>query len=154
MAAHSRRGASQVGKSGAGIVLQSVWTSVLITTFGVFERLIIYTGFALTIFTGLAVGAVIVLRLRYPKAGRPFQVPWYPWLPLAYLTATTWIALYTVWNRPRESVVGLLVVATGIPFYLLRGRPSPGSSPYSRRKTVEPLENNSFGGVAIKNDSG
>jgi APA family basic amino acid/polyamine antiporter len=46
------------------MVLQAAWASVLIVFFGVFERLVLYTGFAVTVFAALAVASVVVLRLR------------------------------------------------------------------------------------------
>ena len=103
------------------IVLQSAWTSVLIVS-GTFEQLLVYAGFILTVFLALAVAGLIVLRLRRPDLPRPFRVPLYPWLPGAYVAFSVWIAVFTLRGRPKESLFGLLTVAAGIPFYLLRRR--------------------------------
>ncbi len=105
------------GTPARAIFLQSAWTSVLILFFRVFERLLVFTGFALTVFLALAVGAVIVLRIRRPDLERPFRVPLYPWLPAAYVAFSIWIAAHTLMDRPQEALWGILTVAAGIPFY-------------------------------------
>jgi APA family basic amino acid/polyamine antiporter len=103
------------------ILLQSAWSTVLIIS-GTFEQLLVYTGFSLTLFATLAVAALIVLRVRRPGLPRPFRVPLYPWLPAAYVAFSVWIAVFTVRGRPKETLFGLLTVAAGVPFFLLRRR--------------------------------
>ena len=101
------------------IFLQSAWSSVLIYFWGSFERLIIYTGFTLVVFSALAVLAVPVLRRRRPDLPRPYRVPGYPVVPALFVLMSGWIAVFTLYGRPRESLLGLLTVAAGVPFYLL-----------------------------------
>jgi APA family basic amino acid/polyamine antiporter len=105
------------GTPARAIFLQSLWTSVLIIFSRAFEQLVIYTGFALSVFAALAVAALIVLRVRRPDAPRPFRVPLYPWLPAAYVAMSAWIAVYSVRGRPKETLYGVLTVLAGIPFY-------------------------------------
>lgn len=104
------------------IVLQSAWASVLIVFFGAFEPLVVYTGFAITIFSAMAVAALIVLRIRRPDALRPFKVPGYPWIPGAYVTVSIWIVAVTVFSRPTETLLGLLTIVAGIPCYMITRR--------------------------------
>jgi APA family basic amino acid/polyamine antiporter len=101
------------------MVLQAAWASVLILFFGVFERLVLYTGFAVTVFAALAVASLIVLRVRHARLARPFGVPAYPLLPAGYVAVSAWIAGYTIVNRPAEAVLAILTVAAGVPFYFL-----------------------------------
>ena len=101
------------------IFLQSTWSSVLIVFWGSFERLLIYTGFTLVVFSALAVLAVPVLRLRRPDLHRPYRVPGYPAVPALFVLVSGWIVIFTLYGRPRESLLGLLTVAAGVPFYLL-----------------------------------
>ena len=101
------------------IFLQSAWSSVLIYFWASFERLVLYVGFTLVLFAALAVLAVPVLRFRRPDLPRPYRVPGYPAVPALFLLAAAWIAVFTLYDRPRESLLGLLTVAAGIPFYLL-----------------------------------
>ncbi len=86
----------KLGTPARAILLQAAWASVLILFFHAFERVVVYTGFALTAFTALTVIALIVLRVRRPTVARPFLTPGYPWLPSAYLVVSAWILTYTL----------------------------------------------------------
>ena len=107
------------------IVLQSLWASVLILS-GTFERLIIYSGVVLAIFSALAVGSVMVLRRRNPELARPYLVPLYPFVPLCYIVLSATIAVYGFLERPIEAGLGVATVLAGVPLYVLwtqmRGR--------------------------------
>ncbi|MEE8240074.1 MAG: hypothetical protein V3R16_02300, partial [Nitrospirales bacterium] len=100
------------------ILLQSLWASLLVLTVP-FERLLIYSGFVLTIFSALAVAAVMVLRLRAPALDRPFRIPLYPLPPLAYLAVAALIVTYAIVERPVESVLAMGTVLAGVPFYFI-----------------------------------
>jgi basic amino acid/polyamine antiporter, APA family len=115
------------------IVAQTVWTSLLILT-GSGNALITYTGFSITLFLGIAVFALFVLRRREPHAVRPFKALGYPLAP-AIFTAACFIilanALYTDLVKPMAagttfgpSAAGLLIIALGLPIYwwFARGR--------------------------------
>jgi APA family basic amino acid/polyamine antiporter len=113
------------------IVAQTVWTSLLILT-GSGNALITYTGFSITLFLGIAVFAVFVLRRREPNAERPFKALGYPIAP-AIFTAACFIilanALYTDLVKPvvagtpiGPSAWGLLVIGLGLPIYYLFAR--------------------------------
>jgi APA family basic amino acid/polyamine antiporter len=107
------------------IVLQSLWASVLILS-GTFERLVIYSGVVLAIFSALAVGSVMILRRRNPELARPYRVPLYPFIPLCYVVLSTAIAVYGLIERPIEGWLGIATVMAGVPLYVLwtqlRGR--------------------------------
>jgi APA family basic amino acid/polyamine antiporter len=111
-AVHSSRGTPV-----RAILLQSAWASVLIVFFGAFEPLVVYTGFAVTAFTGMAVAGLIVLRLRRPDMPRPFLGPGYPWIPAAFVAVAVWIVGYSTLVRPTETLFGLLTIGVGIPSY-------------------------------------
>jgi basic amino acid/polyamine antiporter, APA family len=104
------------------LIAQAAWTSMLIVFFGAFEPLVVYVGFALTAFTIAAVLSVIVLRLKRPDLPRPFRVPLYPYLPLAFISASSWIAIHTLMERPLESCLGIATVAAGLPIEYGRRR--------------------------------
>jgi APA family basic amino acid/polyamine antiporter len=103
------------------IAMQSLWVSVLIVS-GTFEQLVIYSGFALAIFSALAVGSVIMLRWRSPALQRPYRVPFYPLTPLVYLSVSLLIIAYAVSERPVESLLSTVTVLSGAPFFFLRKR--------------------------------
>lgn len=99
------------------ILLQSVWTTILICFWASLEKLLVYTGFALVLFAALAVCAVFVLRIRRPDLPRPYRVPGYPLVPALFVLASLWMGIFTLRGRPTESLLGLLTVAAGVPFY-------------------------------------
>lgn len=101
------------------IILQATWTTFLITVFGVFERIVVYTGFAITIFSAATVAAVLVMRWREPERVRPFRMPAARSLVIIYVGVSALIAGYTIADRPVEALLGLLTVAGGLPIYWL-----------------------------------
>jgi APA family basic amino acid/polyamine antiporter len=108
------------------IVAQTVWTTLLILT-GSGNALITYTGFSITLFLGIAVFALFVLRRREPNAPRPFKALGYPIAPAIFTIACFLIlanALYTDLVTPLTmgqplgpSAIGLFVIALGLPLY-------------------------------------
>lgn len=107
------------------IVAQSIWSGVLVLS-GTLGQLVSYTGFALVLFSGIAVGAMFVLRRRHPDAPRPFRAWGYPWAPALFVAAAAVMVVNELWRNPRTSAAGLLVIAAGIPVYwLMQRRASP-----------------------------
>jgi APA family basic amino acid/polyamine antiporter len=109
------------------ILLQSLWASVLILS-GSFERLVIYSGTVLTIFTALAVGALLILRRQEPTLPRPYRTPLYPFVPAFYLLVSAVIVGTALYERPVEGGLGIATVLAGTPLYLL-WRKLSGNSP-------------------------
>jgi APA family basic amino acid/polyamine antiporter len=103
------------------ILLQSLWASVLILS-GSFERLVIYSGTVLMIFSALAVGAVPLLRRQEPHLPRPYRTPLYPFVPGFYLLVSILIVMSALYERPVEGGLGIATVLAGTPLYLLRRR--------------------------------
>ncbi len=98
-----------------------VWSSLLALS-GSFEQLYTYVIFTMWVFSGAAIFAVIVLRRRLPALPRPYRVPAYPFLPLAFVLIAAAIVINTVVSKPLESLAGLGIVLTGIPLYLAWNR--------------------------------
>jgi APA family basic amino acid/polyamine antiporter len=99
------------------MVAQGVWSGVLVLC-GTLSELVAYTGFAIVLFSGLAVAAVFVLRHRRPDAPRPFKAWGYPWAPAVFVAASAVIVVHEVARNPRPSAAGLAVIAAGVPMYL------------------------------------
>ena len=51
-------------------------------------------------------------------APRPYRAWGYPWLPMVFVLGSGGFVVNTLLERPTESVVGLVLVLTGIPVYL------------------------------------
>jgi APA family basic amino acid/polyamine antiporter len=100
------------------ITAQAVWSSVLVLS-GSLEQLVNYTGFAVVVFSGVAVLAVFKLRQRDPEALRPFKALGYPIAPAFFVAASAIMVVYEVINEPVPTMAGLGVIAVGVPVYLL-----------------------------------
>jgi len=107
------------------LVLQGAISLVQLLS-GRFDQLVRFTMFAIVSFSTLTVGAVIVLRVRRPDAVRAFRVPGYPWVPCLFIAVSVWMLwnVLTFGDGAREALVGLAIVATGVPAYVaFRARP-------------------------------
>jgi APA family basic amino acid/polyamine antiporter len=119
----SARGAPAVATA-----LQVAWSLALLWTAS-FERILIYSGVGLAVFSMLTVGAVYVLRRRRPDLPRPFRTPGYPLVPAVYLVGTGLLTAAVLYERPVVSSISLLSIAVGVPVYYL------GASAARRRRT-------------------
>ena len=109
------------------ILAMGAWTFVLAMS-GTFEQLLGYVVFGLWIFFGLTVGAVLILRRTRPDLPRPVRVWGFPATPIVFLAATTFIAVSALVTGPRNALGGVLIIALGVPVYLVwRARRNPPS---------------------------
>jgi APA family basic amino acid/polyamine antiporter len=81
-------------------------------------ELIRYVGFTLSIFAGLTVAAVFILRSKYPDAARPHRTIGYPVTPALFLAATAWIALAQMNANPKEASWTIATLGIGVAAYL------------------------------------
>jgi APA family basic amino acid/polyamine antiporter len=103
------------------IVAQSIWSGLLVLSGGA-SALIRYTGFAVVLFSGVAVAALFVLRRREPDAPRPFKALGYPFAPAVFVVASLLIVANAIYSDPRPSGAGVLIIAAGVPLYLMFSR--------------------------------
>ena len=99
------------------IAAQALWATVLILT-GSLDALGNYVAFAITLFAGIAVAAVFVLRARDPQAPRPFKAVGYPVTPAIFVLFSIVMIANAIYREPTSSLTGLLVIGAGIPLYL------------------------------------
>lgn len=85
---------------------------------GRFEELLSFATSAMLAFSTLTVAAVLVLRLRRPEVARPFRVPGYPLVPLAFIAGNVWVLWNVLASGARPVLGAVAVVATGIPAYV------------------------------------
>jgi len=100
----------------SAIVAQSVWSSLLLLSAQA-DALVNYTGFAITLFLGLAVAGLFILRAREPNADRPFRAVGYPIAPAVYTLASAMILANALWKDPVPTFTGAAIMALGIPLY-------------------------------------
>ena len=100
----------------ASIVVQALW-SCLLALSGTYDQLTDCVIFASWIFYGLVTSSVFVLRRKLRDVPRPYATLGYPLVPLAFVVTAAWLVANTLRERPVESVAGLALIATGLPFY-------------------------------------
>ncbi|MDH3254821.1 MAG: APC family permease, partial [Acidobacteriota bacterium] len=102
---------------GRSLWAQSLW-AVVLTLSGTYEQLYTYVVFAAVLFHVGTGAAVFVLRRRHPDAPRPYKVWGYPWVPLLFILALIVLVGNTLVEKPIESLLGLGLVALGVPAYV------------------------------------
>jgi APA family basic amino acid/polyamine antiporter len=103
------------------IVAQGMWSGVLVLS-GTLSQLVSYTGFAVVLFSGVAVAALFVLRRREPTAERPFSALGYPWAPALFVLASLVMVANEIWRNGATAGAGIAVIAAGVPVYFLMRR--------------------------------
>lgn len=103
------------------ILVQGAWT-VLLTLSGSYQTLISYALFAMWLFHAMAVFAVVVFRRKLPGAPRPYKMWGYPVAPLLFVAFSLWFVWNTFIARPGSSLMGAIIIGSGIPVYYLWAR--------------------------------
>jgi APA family basic amino acid/polyamine antiporter len=109
----------------AAIVAQGLWSAVLVLC-GSLSQLVSYTGFAVVLFSAVAVSCVFVLRRRDPAAPRPFRAWGYPWAPGIFVAACAAMVVNEMIRNGATALVGVAVILAGVPVYFLFGRRARG----------------------------
>jgi APA family basic amino acid/polyamine antiporter len=84
---------------------------------GSFDTLTDYVIFAAWIFYALTTAAVFLFRRRLPQAERPYRTLGYPVIPVLFLLAAGWLIVNTFLATPRQALIGLGIIALGLPLY-------------------------------------
>jgi len=109
-------------KNNNGIPVRALWfqavVSILLTLTGTFEEVLLYASFVLQLMGTLTVASIFWLKGRKDAYKSPFK----PFLQIAFILFSLWILGYMLFERPRESVIGLLFVLTGIGTYFMSKR--------------------------------
>ena len=117
----------------AALIAQGIWTVCLtlprtitintttheVTYGNVYNQLLEYIVSADLLFYLLIVAAVIVLRRKTPAADRPYRTWGYPWVPILSMLLAGLLIVDLACLTPTTSGVGILIVLTGVPIYLL-----------------------------------
>ena len=106
------------------LILQCVWSCVLALS-GSFDTLTDYVIFAAWIFYALNTASVFIFRRKMPHAERPYRTLGYPVLPVIFLLAAGWLIYNTLVATPRQALIGLGIIALGLPIYFYWARKNP-----------------------------
>jgi APA family basic amino acid/polyamine antiporter len=98
------------------ILMQAAWASVLALS-GTYDQLSTCAILAIWVFYAVTASAVFVLRRKMPDAPRPYRTPGYPLMPMLFVLVAAWLVVNTIQTNPVESVVGLGIIALGVPVY-------------------------------------
>jgi len=98
------------------LIFQGVLAGLMALS-GTFEELTNLFIFAAWIFYGMAVVALFRLRKTEPLMPRPYRCWGYPWVPGIFVAGALALTLNILIDRPGRSVIGLLLIAAGLPFY-------------------------------------
>lgn len=122
------------------IAAQAAWSGLLVLS-GTFDQLLLYTGFAVVLFSGLAVLALFLLRRKPSErvGGQSFSsdkrqeeqegasapdvtaVPYrawgYPVAPAVFVLASFAMCANAIYREPKPSLAGLVLIAAGLPLY-------------------------------------
>jgi APA family basic amino acid/polyamine antiporter len=112
------------------IAVTCVWSAVLAVS-GSYEQLFTYVTFASVLFSTLGGLAIFRLRRTHAHLPRPYRVWGYPFVPVLFVAGSALLVVNTLMERPVESLLGLGIVAIGLPAYWhWRRRPmQPESTP-------------------------
>jgi APA family basic amino acid/polyamine antiporter len=90
---------------------------VLLAATGTFAQLITLDVFSTFLFSALMVGALLRLRRAEPAMPRPYRVPLYPLVPLAFLALSLVLLAATVAAQPWLTLGYLALLGLGVPLY-------------------------------------
>lgn len=110
---------------GNSLLWQGIWASVLVLS-GTFDQLTDMIIFAVFIFYGATSLGVFILRRRMPDVYRPYKVWAYPIVPAVFILFCIGLFLNTIITRPREAILGMVLILSGIPVYYLLKRKYSG----------------------------
>ncbi|MBX3290702.1 MAG: amino acid permease [Acidobacteria bacterium] len=112
------------------LIFQGFWAILLILSdsiwlyirgpeekMALFDTLTNYVVFGSFIFYGLITSAVFIFRSRYPDEPRPYRTFGYPVVPIIFLLVTAWLLLQTLYDEPLNSIIGIVLILLGMPFY-------------------------------------
>lgn len=131
------------GTPANAIWMQTVWALVLLTGVylwvtrpasgssthsgnlrDVFDELTDFVIFGGQLFYALAVGAVFVLRRKYPDRPRPYRTWGYPVTPLIYLMAFAAAIVSLLLGKRVQTLAGSVLIVAGVGYYWTRNRNS------------------------------
>jgi basic amino acid/polyamine antiporter, APA family len=120
-------------KSGRGapayaILFQLVVATVMMLTRS-FEAVLDFIQFSLLFCSFFTVLGVIKLRITNPGLPRPYRAWGYPLTPLVFLLVTGFMMYYLLTERPLQSFLGMLIMASGLLIYaIFHKRADPGAA--------------------------
>jgi APA family basic amino acid/polyamine antiporter len=105
------------GTPARGIIIQMTLASLLVIL-GTFNTIVSYFVFVVVVFIALTVAALFVLR-RQDTQTIPYRTPGYPVTPVVFLILIALLLFLLGGDKPKQAMLGVGVVALGLPVYYL-----------------------------------
>ena len=102
------------------IPVQAVWAhvfiSIVLALSGSFEKVLLYAGFVLQLMASLTVATSLFLKKK--EAVNVFKSPFKPVLQIVFLLFNAGVLIFTLIDRPVESLIGIGILSVGGLIYL------------------------------------
>lgn len=120
---HALRGLAVENRHGLPVAATLTLSSIALALvlIGDFQKLLVYTQFALTACSFLTVAGIFIIRRRPVEAGR-FRCPLYPLPPVIFLAMTGFVMIRSLVADPIPTLAGMVtVVIAWLCYFPLRG---------------------------------
>jgi APA family basic amino acid/polyamine antiporter len=99
------------------IVLQSIWTMVILLT-GKYEQILNYVVSMDFIFFGISASCLFAFRKR-AVGGEHNLMPGHPWTTIAFCLVCAMVVVNTVIRYPANTLIGIAILISGVPVFYL-----------------------------------
>ncbi len=105
------------------VPVRAIWAQVAVSLVlalsGTFDQLTNYVVFSAWIFYGITGAAVFIFRKRRVASENTYRVPGYPFVPAIFVAMAATLVVTTLIESPKESLFGVAMILSGIPFYFM-----------------------------------
>ncbi|QTA92550.1 APC family permease [Desulfonema magnum] len=118
---------NKIHKTPAYSIFLQAGIAILLVLTSSFDKLLLYIGFTLSLFTMMTVVGMVIIRRRESsvRPEKTYKTFGYPVTPLLFILGNLWIIFYSVKCRPLTSLYGLLTIAAGIVVYFYFDKQKP-----------------------------
>jgi APA family basic amino acid/polyamine antiporter len=102
------------------IVQMAIAVFYVFIGFNTILKMLIYMGFALSMFPLLTVIGMVYMRIRHPELPRPFRVPLFPLIPAIYILLMLGVIVTTLAESTEPSLFAIGAVAVGAVIFFVR----------------------------------
>src|SRR5204863_55260 len=99
------------------LIGQGIWAAAL-TLSGRYDQLYTYVIYGMVLSYTLTVIGMFLLRWKRPDIPRPYRCTGYPCLPAIYVLIGAAWTVNTIVTKPGSALIGIFIVALGVPGYL------------------------------------
>jgi APA family basic amino acid/polyamine antiporter len=100
------------------IIVQSVWSILLLLFWGTLENLITYTVSIEWIFFILSAIGIFIFRKKLKNTERAYKTFGYPVTPLIFIIINIWFVINIMINKPLHMAIGIGFLLLGVPLFL------------------------------------